>query len=411
MIASSTESHITEYDSNDLEDGWEDIGSVPGEGRSGLVAVSDEASDHTPEPSRSKESYHISALPASRISNETRSIVRGLRTYARWTYIQLHQTFRLPLSTLYRIVNSTTRPGGSPQRGRPPTITPETQHQLIELATSDAHHRRLPLTQIADLAGIRIGPRAVRRIFASHGYHRRIARVKPFLSPPAKVKRKDWAERYRDWTSEDWQDVIWSDECALSVGQVPRNVWVTRRPGEEFLEDCLVPKFNRLTTVMIWGAIYRDIKGPLIIWDMKSWGKINGFTYINRIIRPHLHPWYMSLHEAGNTNSGYIYFQQDGAAAHRSKYATQAFNELGMSSYIFPWPASSPDMSPIEGVWRLLKRRIQNRHPRPVTVPALYSAIQEEWDSITPDEILNLTSSVPERVEELLLNHGGHTSW
>ena len=118
----------------------------------------------------------------------------------------------------------------------------------------------------------------------------------------------------------------------------------------------------------------------------------------------------MSLHEAGNTNSGYIYFQQDGAAAHRSKYATQAFNELGMSSYIFPWPASSPDMSPMEGVWRLLKHRIQDRHPRPVTIPALYFAIQEKWDSITSDEILNLTSSVPERVEEVLLNHGGHTS-
>lgn len=68
-------------------------------------------------------------------------------------------------------------------------------------------------------------------------------------------------------------------------------------------------------------------------------------------------------------------------------------------------------MSPIENVWRMLKRRIQNRHPRPSTVPALYTAIQEEWDSITPDEIHNLTSSLPEQVNELLLDHGGHTSW
>jgi len=71
MMASSTESHMTEYDSNDLPDGWEDIGLVPGESRSGLVAVSDKVSDHTPEPSRSEESYPISALLASRIFNET----------------------------------------------------------------------------------------------------------------------------------------------------------------------------------------------------------------------------------------------------------------------------------------------------------------------------------------------------
>ena len=81
-----------------------------------------------------------------------------------------------------------------------------------------------------------------------------------------------------------------------------------------------------------------------------------------------------------------------------------------MSSYIFPWPPSSPDMSPIEGIWSLLKRRNQNRHSRPVTVRALHSAIQEEWDSITSDEILSLTSSVPEHIQELLLNHGGYTS-
>ena len=141
--------------------------------------------------------------------------------------------------------------------------------------------------------------------------------MKPYLSAAAKVKRQDWGERYRDWTSGDWQDVIWLDECALSVGQVPGNVWVTRRPGEEFLENCLVPKFHRLTMVMIWGAIYRDMKGPLIIWDMKGWGKITGSTYMDRIIRPHLDPWYMSLHEPSKINSGYIYFQPDSTAAHR----------------------------------------------------------------------------------------------
>ena len=144
---------------------------------------------------------------------------------------------------------------------------------------------------------------------------------------------------------------------------MPGTVWVTRRPGEEYLEDCLVPKFPRLTTVMVWGAIYRDLKGPLVIWNTANWGRINGSTYIDQIILPHLYPWYTSLHEASTSNSGYIYFQQDGAAAHWSKLATQVLNELGFGPYIFPWPPSSPDMSPIEDVWRLLKRRIQNRHP------------------------------------------------
>ena len=58
----------------------------------------------------------------------------------------------------------------------------------------------------------------------------------------------------------------------------------------------------------------------------------------------------MSLDKAGKINSGYIYFQQEGAATHRSKHATQVFDELGMSSYILPWPPSFRNLCPIESV-------------------------------------------------------------
>ena len=163
--------------------------------------------------------------------------------------------------------------------------------------------------------------------------------------------------------------------------------------------------------IMVWGAIYRGLKRPLVIWDMDNWGKVNGTTYCDRIIHAHLHPWYCSLHSTENSHSGYIYFQQDGAPAHRSKVAAKVFAELGIAPYLFPWPPSSPDMSPIEGIWRIIKTRIRNRHPRPTTTPDLRNAITEEWDRITSNEILNLTSSLPERLEELLLHHGGHTSF
>jgi len=52
-------------------------------------------------------------------------------------------------------------------------------------------------------------------------------------------------------------DVIWSDECAFSVGEVCGTVWVTRRPGEEYNEDCLVPRFPRRNTIMV--CVRRDV--------------------------------------------------------------------------------------------------------------------------------------------------------
>jgi len=51
-------------------------------------------------------------------------------------------------------------------------------------------------------------------------------------------------------------DVIWSDECAFSVGEVCGTVWVSHCPGEEYDEDYLVPCFPHCTTIVVWGAIY-----------------------------------------------------------------------------------------------------------------------------------------------------------
>lgn len=346
---------------------------------------------------------------------EVKKVIRTLRHYARWTYPQLQEAFGISLGTLHRIIHaggaSAGHLGPLRGRGRRPTVTPDIQLRLIETATASSQNRRLPYTRIAELAGIQLGEATLKNIFKSAGYHRRVAREKPFLSLAAKEKRMAWGERFRDWGVDDWADIIWSDECAFSVGDVCGTTWVTRRPEEEYHEDCLVPRFPRLTTVMVWGAIYRDQKGPLVVWDTANWGRINGPTYIEHIIRPYLFPWWQTLHQAGETNSGYIYFQQDNAPAHRARYTLQNLNELGLGDYLFPWPASSPDMSPIEAIWCSLKRRISRRSPRPTTVPDLKAAIFAEWENITPAEIAQHTTSPPHRVSDLLAANGGHTSW
>jgi len=185
-----------------------------------------------------------------------------------------------------------TNPSEHRRQGHYQTVSPAIKQQLIAAATTNSHTRRLALSSVGELGGVRISARVLRRMFASEGYHRRVARVKPFLTTSAKAKRKAWSEQFSDWDVGDWADVIWSDECAISVGDVSGTVWVTRKPGQEYLEDCLVPKFPRQTTIMIWGCIYRDLKGPLVIWDLANWGTINRPTYVNNIIRPHLFPWW-----------------------------------------------------------------------------------------------------------------------
>ena len=162
---------------------------------------------------------------------------------------------------------------------------------------------------------------------------------------------------------------------------------------------------------MIWAAIYKNRKGPIVVWDTASWGRINGCTYVEHIIRPYLYPWWQTLYHEGETASRYIYFQQDNAPAHCARHTIQVLNDLGLGNYLFPWPATSPDMSPIEAIWCLLKRRIARRSPRPTTVPDLKAAIFAEWERITPAEIAQHTASMPHRLADLFAANGGHTSW
>ena len=179
--------------------------------------------------------------------------------------------------------------------------------------------------------------------------------------------------------------------------------------GEEYIEDCLLPKFRKLQTIMVWGSISGNEKGPLVVWDKDQWGKtINSRSYCDRIIVPHLHPFWLQV---CRERQDYVYLQQDGASPHRAKHTTEVLRNLNMLGYFFTWPPSSPDLNPIEHVWRIMKDRIHRRSPRPTTNALLQLAIREEWDAISPEEISNLTSSLPARISAVRAVAGGHTMY
>ncbi|PUU77795.1 hypothetical protein B9Z19DRAFT_1127829 [Tuber borchii] len=201
-----------------------------------------------------------------------------------WTYRQLHEEFNVPMGSLHRLIHDTSSAASSSptneSRGRKPVFTPDIKRLLIKTATASAYNRHLPLSEVAKLAGIKASDRSLHRIFCSQGYNRRVARIKPFLNAETKQKRLDWGWKFHDWAESDWADVIFSDEAAFNCGQLSGTIWVTRKPSEEYDEDCLVPKFKKLTTVMVWGAICGSQKSPLVVWETDNWGKITSETYI-----------------------------------------------------------------------------------------------------------------------------------
>ena len=70
-------------------------------------------------------------------------------------------------------------------------------------------------------------------------------------------------------------------------------------------------------------------------------------------------------------------FQQDNARPHSAQVTAWLCRNWGVCLTGLP---SSPDLSPIENVWRIMKRRIRQRRPR--TVEQLKSCIHQEWAKI-----------------------------
>ena len=53
--------------------------------------------------------------------------------------------------------------------------------------------------------------------------------------------------------------------------------------------------------------------------------------------------------------------------------------------YINDWLVNSPDLNPIENVWRILKSRVKVHHS--TNSQQLRKTIEKEWNNITYDEI------------------------
>ena len=91
---------------------------------------------------------------------------------------------------------------------------------------------------------------------------------------------------------QDWLRIIWTDEAAFYVGGGYRGrVWVTINAEEEYNEQCLTPRFQRLLHVMVWGAICADRIGPLVVWN-KTWGNVTSKAYVEHVTEPVLVPFY-----------------------------------------------------------------------------------------------------------------------
>ena len=243
----------------------------------------------------------------------------------------------------------------------------------------------------------------LRAINGQLGLSKHVAAKKPFLTATHHQSHLNWAKSKISWNMTDWEWVVWTDESTVEIGKLSRKIKVWRRPGERHLEECLVPSFKSgRQSLMVWGCIAYGRVGPLVLMAKEE---RTGVDYVRNILAGPLWDFYSELYD----ERGAMLVMEDGAPIHRSKVARnfRSSNHLETLEH----PAQSPDLNPIEHVWRQLKVQVNKRSARPKNLQELWSILQEEWGKIDPNFINTLVQSMPHRVQAVIEAKGGSTKY
>jgi transposase len=237
--------------------------------------------------------------------------------------------------------------------------------------------------------------RTLTNFLHEHGFYGRVGARKPFVSETNRKKRLNWAKERKGWTNE-WDNIIWSDESKFELfgGNGKRRVW--RQPHERYDVDCLIPTVKSgQQGVMVWGCFTKYGLGPLV----KLEGRVTALVYID-VLENYLLPFIDSLDEQEN-----FIFQEDNAPIHTARVVKNWKQENGINS--LPWPAQSPDLNPIENLWDELERQVRAYQPLPKNRENLWQILQETWSNIEINKYQNLIDSMPRRVASVI-NSKGH---
>jgi len=316
-------------------------------------------------------------------------------------YRNISNVLNIPVSTIGAIVRKWKKCGSThdlQRTGRPLKISPRSSKWIARKVQQNPFTTRGELQKDLEKAGTSVSKDTISRNLNSKGLHSRSPRKTPLLKKSHVNARLKFVEKYQDMSPMFWKNVLWSDETKIELFGHNTSTRVWRKVGEEYKSNNTIPtvKFGG-GSIMVWGCFASDGVGEIEVIE----GRMDGSKY-REILERNVKKSASALSLGSD-----FHFQQDNDPKHTAKATKRWFDDNGIN--LLTWPSMSPDLNPIENLWKELKLKVHRRNPQ--NLKELKVICEEEWIKITPLFCNRLVSAYGKRLEAVKQNKGYATKY
>ncbi|UYV79102.1 hypothetical protein LAZ67_17001132 [Cordylochernes scorpioides] len=219
--------------------------------------------------------------------------------------------------------------------------TSRAYRQIVRMAVTDRSVTLRTVAQhIQSVTHHPVSARTIRRRLQQSGLSARRPLLRLPLTQNHRRLRRQWCDERRMWTAE-WSEIVFYDGSRSCLQHQYGRIRVRRHRGERILNRCIMHR--------------RTGPAPGIMLSFLTFGACPQ-PYFNRIMRPHV-----------------------------VRIVQRFF--VNRQIELLPWPARSPDLSPIENMWSMVAQRLTQITSPAATPDEPWQRVEAAWSAVLQEHI------------------------